>query len=90
MKDLFNKRPQCNRSLGVIHQDSEGEASLCKGDFQQQVSRHSEASDHRTPSSGLKREVADLDLDLDVEDDPDDGDSFFDDPLPKPQKTYGW
>ncbi len=22
--------------------------------------------------------------------DEDEGDSFFDDPLPKPQKTYGW
>ncbi|XP_047184559.1 FGFR1 oncogene partner isoform X2 [Scophthalmus maximus] len=31
-----------------------------------------------------------LDLDLEEEDDLDDGDSFFDDPLPKPQKTYGW
>uniref|UniRef100_A0A8C2X4H2 Centrosomal protein 43 n=1 Tax=Cyclopterus lumpus TaxID=8103 RepID=A0A8C2X4H2_CYCLU len=29
-----------------------------------------------------------LDLDLEVEEDPEDGDSFFDDPLPKPQKTY--
>lgn len=25
---------------------------------------------------------------LEVEDE--EGDSFFDDPLPKPQKTYGW
>ncbi|XP_070705071.1 centrosomal protein 43 isoform X6 [Pempheris klunzingeri] len=63
-------------------QDSGGVVSLGKGDFQQQ------ASDHRTASSGLRREC--LDLDLEVEDDPDDGDSFFDDPLPKPQKTYGW
>ncbi|XP_070705067.1 centrosomal protein 43 isoform X2 [Pempheris klunzingeri] len=62
-------------------QDSGGVVSLGKGDFQQQ------ASDHRTASSGLRREC--LDLDLEVEDDPDDGDSFFDDPLPKPQKTYG-
>ncbi|TNN37939.1 FGFR1 oncogene partner [Liparis tanakae] len=29
-------------------------------------------------------------LDLDLDEDPEDGDSFFDDPLPKPQKTYGW
>ncbi|XP_053470036.1 FGFR1 oncogene partner isoform X15 [Ictalurus furcatus] len=30
-------------------------------------------------------------LDLGLEDDDDEeGDSFFDDPLPKPQKTYGW
>ncbi|KAM9704420.1 centrosomal protein 43 isoform 7-T7 [Menidia menidia] len=30
-----------------------------------------------------------LDLDLEGDQDPDEGDSFFDDPLPKPQKTYG-
>ncbi|XP_041814094.1 FGFR1 oncogene partner isoform X5 [Chelmon rostratus] len=60
--------------------DSESVASLGKADFQQQ------ASNNRTPSSGLKREHPDLD----PEDEPDDGDSFFDDPLPKPQKTYGW
>lgn len=35
-------------------------------------------------SSGLQREQ------LDVVDDPDNEDSFFDDPLPKPDKTYGW
>lgn len=56
-------------------------ASLGPGDLQQQVSRHSEVSNNRR---------AHLDLDLDLEDDPDEGDSFFDDPLPKPQKTYGW
>ncbi|XP_068198308.1 centrosomal protein 43 isoform X2 [Antennarius striatus] len=36
----------------------------------------------RIPSSSLKMEA----LDLEEEED---GDSFFDDPLPKPQKTYG-
>ncbi|XP_039980484.1 FGFR1 oncogene partner isoform X6 [Xiphias gladius] len=61
--------------------DSECVTSLGKGDFQQQV------CDNRTSSFGLRRER--LDLDLEVEDDLDDGDSFFDDPLPKPQKTYG-
>uniref|UniRef100_A0A673CAK5 EF-hand domain-containing protein n=1 Tax=Sphaeramia orbicularis TaxID=375764 RepID=A0A673CAK5_9TELE len=35
--------------------------------------------------SGLRRDR----VDLDVEDDLEDGDSFFDDPMPKPQKTYG-
>ncbi|XP_058469017.1 FGFR1 oncogene partner [Solea solea] len=40
-----------------------------------------------SPGLGLKEN---LDLDLEVEDDLEDGDSFFDDPLPKPQKTYGW
>lgn len=34
-------------------------------------------------SSGLMKER------LDPEVDPDDADSFFDDPLPEPQKTYG-
>ncbi|XP_078029712.1 centrosomal protein 43 isoform X10 [Epinephelus lanceolatus] len=61
--------------------DSGVVASVGKGDLQQQGSRNSEASDH-------KKEP--LDLNLEVEDDPEDGDSFFDDPLPKPQKTYGW
>ncbi|XP_071769445.2 centrosomal protein 43 isoform X6 [Centroberyx gerrardi] len=61
--------------------------SLGKGDFPL-GSRHSEASgDSRNSSTGLKRV---LDLELEVEEDPDEGDSFFDDPLPKPQKTYGW
>ncbi|XP_070843956.1 centrosomal protein 43 isoform X2 [Chaetodon trifascialis] len=62
-----------------VSKDSQSVLSLGKADFQQQ------ASNNRTSSSGLRREH----LDLDLEDDPDDGDSFFDDPLPKPQKTYG-
>ncbi|XP_005732866.1 centrosomal protein 43 isoform X4 [Pundamilia nyererei] len=56
-------------------QDSE--RSLSKGDFQQ-----------KEEISADKRER--LDLDLEEEEDLDEGDSFFDDPLPKPQKTYGW
>ncbi|XP_039874362.1 FGFR1 oncogene partner isoform X4 [Simochromis diagramma] len=55
-------------------QDSE--RSLSKGDFQQ-----------KEEISADKRER--LDLDLEEEEDFDEGDSFFDDPLPKPQKTYG-
>ncbi|XP_005950513.1 FGFR1 oncogene partner isoform X3 [Haplochromis burtoni] len=55
-------------------QDSE--RSLSKGDFQQ-----------KEEISADKRER--LDLDLEEEEDLDEGDSFFDDPLPKPQKTYG-
>ncbi|CAI5669395.1 unnamed protein product [Oreochromis niloticus] len=55
-------------------QDSE--RSLSKGDFQQ-----------KEETSADKREC--LDLDLEGEEDLDEGDSFFDDPLPKPQKTYG-
>ncbi|KAK3516795.1 hypothetical protein QTP70_023677 [Hemibagrus guttatus] len=38
----------------------------------------------RTEPSALRRP-----LDLGLEDDDEEGDSFFDDPLPKPQKTYG-
>ncbi|XP_066532207.1 FGFR1 oncogene partner isoform X2 [Hoplias malabaricus] len=38
----------------------------------------------RNDPSALRRS-----LDLGLDDD-DEGDSFFDDPLPKPQKTYGW
>uniref|UniRef100_A0A3B3UC77 Centrosomal protein 43 n=1 Tax=Poecilia latipinna TaxID=48699 RepID=A0A3B3UC77_9TELE len=34
--------------------------------------------------------AAHLDLELDGDVDHDEGDSFFDDPLPKPLKTYGW
>ncbi|XP_060908822.1 FGFR1 oncogene partner isoform X4 [Labrus mixtus] len=64
---------------------SESGASLGKGDSQQQQ-RDSKHGD----TSGLQRDREDLDReDLDLEDDPDEGDSFFDDPLPKPQKTYG-
>ncbi|XP_032441350.1 centrosomal protein 43 isoform X6 [Xiphophorus hellerii] len=39
------------------------------------------------PSAGSTEH---LDLELDGEVDHDEGDSFFDDPLPKPFKTYGW
>ncbi|XP_069543572.1 centrosomal protein 43 isoform X5 [Brachyistius frenatus] len=66
--------------------DLERLGSPVKGDFQQQVS-----------SPGPRRERPDLDLEEEEEEEeeqgggggPDDGDSFFDDPLPKPQKTYG-
>ncbi|XP_059212085.1 FGFR1 oncogene partner isoform X5 [Centropristis striata] len=62
--------------------------SLAKGDFRQPGPRTASSSSSSSCSgSGLKKER--LDLDLEVDDDPDDGDSFFDDPLPKPQKTYG-
>lgn len=65
-------------------QDLDGGPALEKRDLQQQLSRHSEVSDNK--ASTLKKQH----LNLDLEDEPDDGDSFFDDPLPKPQKTYGW
>lgn len=70
---------ESNRSDGSLN-------CVGRGDIPQR-SRHSEASDNQNTPTDLK-EV--LDLDLGVEEDPDDGDSFFDDPLPKPQKTYGW
>ncbi|XP_029351698.1 centrosomal protein 43 isoform X4 [Echeneis naucrates] len=45
------------------------------------------SKDHVTSlADGQQTKSPDLDLDEDL----DDGDSFFDDPLPKPQKTYGW
>ncbi|XP_049446765.1 FGFR1 oncogene partner isoform X5 [Epinephelus fuscoguttatus] len=72
--------PEEKISGSPVSQDSGGVASVGKGDLQQQGSRHSEASDHKKEH---------LDLNLEVEDNPEDGDSFFDDPLPKPQKTYG-
>ncbi|KAF7642970.1 hypothetical protein LDENG_00247120, partial [Lucifuga dentata] len=56
-----------------------------KEDVQQGSRRRDEASSQHS-CGGLKRA---LDVDLEVEEDLDDGDSFFDDPLPKPQKTYG-
>ncbi|KAM9435302.1 centrosomal protein 43 isoform 5-T5 [Clarias gariepinus] len=37
-----------------------------------------------------RNEPAALRSALGLEDDDEEGDSFFDDPLPKPQKTYGW
>ncbi|XP_015237949.1 PREDICTED: FGFR1 oncogene partner [Cyprinodon variegatus] len=58
-------------------QDLERILSLPKRDLQQQ----------ERSSSSVRMEH--LDLELDEEVDHDEEDSFFDDPLPKPQKTYG-
>uniref|UniRef100_A0AAZ1X0M1 Centrosomal protein 43 n=1 Tax=Oreochromis aureus TaxID=47969 RepID=A0AAZ1X0M1_OREAU len=66
--------PEQKVSPPPLSKDSE--RSLSKGDFQQ-----------KDETSADKREC--LDLDLEGEEDHDEGDSFFDDPLPKPQKTYG-
>ncbi|XP_030578284.1 centrosomal protein 43 isoform X6 [Archocentrus centrarchus] len=52
------------------------ERPVSKGDCQQKEEVSADRRDH-------------LDLDLEGEEDLDEGDSFFDDPLPKPQKTYG-
>uniref|UniRef100_A0A3Q3NKW5 Centrosomal protein 43 n=1 Tax=Labrus bergylta TaxID=56723 RepID=A0A3Q3NKW5_9LABR len=80
--------PGPEESSPAVSKGSEGGESLGKGDSQQQQ-RGSKHGD----TSGLQRDREDLDReDLDredLEDDPDEGDSFFDDPLPKPQKTYG-
>uniref|UniRef100_A0A8C6KK35 Centrosomal protein 43 n=2 Tax=Nothobranchius furzeri TaxID=105023 RepID=A0A8C6KK35_NOTFU len=51
-------------------------SSLGQPDLQQ--------SNNRTASSAVRKES----LDLEGEEDHDEGDSFFDDPLPEPQKTY--
>lgn len=48
-----------------------------------QQSSSSSSSSSSPTSPGLKKERPDLEVD------PDEGDSFFDDPLPEPQKTYG-
>ncbi|XP_041661761.1 FGFR1 oncogene partner isoform X2 [Cheilinus undulatus] len=69
-------------SPSVSKGSSDGVTSQGKGD-----SKHKQTSDIKASSTGQQRER--VDLDLEVEDDADEGDSFFDDPLPKPQKTYG-
>ncbi|XP_076021463.1 centrosomal protein 43 isoform X2 [Genypterus blacodes] len=76
---ISNKNAESNRSDGSLN-------FVGKGDISQR-SRHSEVSDNQNTPADVKKV---LDLDLGVEEDPDEGDSFFDDPLPKPQKTYGW
>ncbi|XP_068565265.1 centrosomal protein 43 isoform X2 [Cebidichthys violaceus] len=73
--------------ISSISKDLDSVVSLSQGDLQHTGARLGEASHNRTPSVGPERER--LDLDLEVEEDPEDGDSFFDDPLPKPQRTYG-
>ncbi|XP_029589077.1 centrosomal protein 43 isoform X12 [Salmo trutta] len=77
---------------GVEVSHSHSDTSLLfgslKGKGQGHVtSRHSEASgdNDNCPTASPKKG-----LDLEVEEDLDEDDSFFDDPLPKPQKTYGW
>ncbi|XP_047429485.1 FGFR1 oncogene partner isoform X4 [Mugil cephalus] len=69
--------PSEKPSSAPVSKDSDRDVLLGKGDFQQTSSRPN-------------REHLDLDLEGDEDPDPEDGDSFFDDPLPKPQKTYGW
>ncbi|XP_035851538.1 FGFR1 oncogene partner isoform X14 [Sander lucioperca] len=71
-----------------VTEEPEGDSSLGKADFQPTGFRLSTASDRKRDLD--QDQDLDLDLEVEVEDDPEEGDSFFDDPLPKPQKTYGW
>uniref|UniRef100_A0A4W5MZM0 Centrosomal protein 43 n=1 Tax=Hucho hucho TaxID=62062 RepID=A0A4W5MZM0_9TELE len=75
------------KGVEVSHSDTSLRFGSLKGKGQGHVtSRHSEASgdNDNGPTASLKKG-----LDLEVEEDADEDDSFFDDPLPKPQKTYG-
>ncbi|XP_045551789.1 centrosomal protein 43 isoform X9 [Salmo salar] len=76
-----------SKGVEVSHSDTSLRFGSLKGKGQGHVtSRHSEASgdNDNSPTASLKKG-----LDLEVEEDLDEDDSFFDDPLPKPQKTYG-
>ncbi|KAM4713068.1 centrosomal protein 43 isoform 2-T2 [Anableps anableps] len=71
------QNPEDKSGSPPVSKDLERVLSLPKRDLQPK--EHS--------SSAVREEH--LDLELDGEVDHDEGDSFFDDPLPKPQKTYG-
>uniref|UniRef100_A0A1A7YA63 Centrosomal protein 43 n=1 Tax=Iconisemion striatum TaxID=60296 RepID=A0A1A7YA63_9TELE len=75
-----NQIPE-DKAGSPVSKDLERASSPGQADLQQ-------ASNNRSASSAVRRES--LDLDLEGEEDHDEGDSFFDDPLPEPQKTYGW
>uniref|UniRef100_A0A674F137 Centrosomal protein 43 n=1 Tax=Salmo trutta TaxID=8032 RepID=A0A674F137_SALTR len=88
---FIEKKSTSPASKGVEVSHSHSDTSLLfgslKGKGQGHVtSRHSEASgdNDNCPTASPKKG-----LDLEVEEDLDEDDSFFDDPLPKPQKTYG-
>uniref|UniRef100_A0A1A8KH42 Centrosomal protein 43 n=2 Tax=Nothobranchius kuhntae TaxID=321403 RepID=A0A1A8KH42_NOTKU len=72
-----NQIPQDKVGSPPVSQELERASSLGQPDLQQ--------SNNRTASSAVRKES----LDLEGEEDHDEGDSFFDDPLPEPQKTYG-
>ncbi|XP_037541933.1 FGFR1 oncogene partner isoform X2 [Nematolebias whitei] len=69
-------RYRVQRSQTVV-KDPERSSSPGEGDLQQQTSS----------SAGVRKEEEEEE---EEQGDQDEGDSFFDDPLPKPQKTYGW
>uniref|UniRef100_A0A1A8Q2S9 Centrosomal protein 43 n=3 Tax=Nothobranchius TaxID=28779 RepID=A0A1A8Q2S9_9TELE len=73
-----NQIPEDKVGSPPISQELERASSLGQPDLQQ-------SSHNRTASSAVRKES----LDLEGEEDHDEGDSFFDDPLPEPQKTYG-
>uniref|UniRef100_A0A1A8EQG1 Centrosomal protein 43 n=1 Tax=Nothobranchius korthausae TaxID=1143690 RepID=A0A1A8EQG1_9TELE len=76
-----NQIPEDKVGSPPVSKELERASSLGQPDLQQ-------SSNNRTASSAVRKES--LDLDLEGEEDHDEGDSFFDDPLPEPQKTYGW
>ncbi|XP_064780979.1 FGFR1 oncogene partner isoform X3 [Oncorhynchus masou masou] len=76
-----------SKGVEVSHSDTSLRFGSLKGKGLGHVTpRHSEVSgdNDNGPTASLKKG-----LDLEVEEDLDEDDSFFDDPLPKPQKTYG-
>ncbi|XP_017297330.1 FGFR1 oncogene partner isoform X2 [Kryptolebias marmoratus] len=75
-----NQVPEDKVVSPPVSKDPERSFPAGKGDLQPQTS---------SSSSAGRKEHLDLDLDLEEEEDHDEGDSFFDDPLPNPQKTYG-
>ncbi|XP_062323473.1 FGFR1 oncogene partner isoform X2 [Osmerus eperlanus] len=85
-KHSGHERMAVAKGLGGCHSDT----SLVSGSLKVRGQAHV-ASRHDGEASGDNGMPvpADLELGLEVEEDGDEGDSFFDDPLPKPQKTYG-
>nr|XP_046147945.1 FGFR1 oncogene partner isoform X16 [Oncorhynchus gorbuscha] len=89
---IEEKKSTSPPSKGVEVSHSHSDTSLRFGSLKGKgpghvTPRHSEVSGDNAngPTASLKKG-----LDLEVEEDLDEDDSFFDDPLPKPQKTYGW
>ncbi|XP_052326749.1 FGFR1 oncogene partner isoform X15 [Oncorhynchus keta] len=89
---IEEKKSTSPPSKGVEVSHSHSDTSLRFGSLKGKgpghvTPRHSEVSgdNDNGPTASLKKG-----LDLEVEEDLDEDDSFFDDPLPKPQKTYGW
>ncbi|XP_036841223.1 FGFR1 oncogene partner isoform X19 [Oncorhynchus mykiss] len=88
---IEEKKSTSPPSKGVEVSHSHSDTSLRFGSLKGKgpghvTPRHSEVSgdNDNGPTASLKKG-----LDLEVEEDLDEDDSFFDDPLPKPQKTYG-